>query len=122
MKTQEFAYYLQGYFEINGSDNIISTRMANVLDNKLKKLETAQTDAPQLLEFVGMVKGLLPLLKSESTTNDMRATLSKQIGDQLNNAFVHAIDPSYAGDQNQFNQTHSGGKKPTTDLEPGMRC
>ena len=105
---REFAFFMQGYFEINGDIAPIGPRQIEAIDKKLQRLELSEGTAPKLLEFVGMVKGVLPLLKDQNLPREMHDQITKQIKDQLNDVFVHAIDPTIKGDQQGLRAIHKG--------------
>jgi hypothetical protein len=108
MKAADFAYYLQGYFEINGGDaGLTQPQIQSVLKKaeSVTKGQGAAEDKAQ--EFVSYTKGALSTV---ARINLPRAEWLKDITDdlktKLNDLFIHAIDASYAGDQSTFNNIH----------------
>ena len=122
MKTTEFCYWLQGYFELGG--DTLTTKQISIVNAHLDlvfkyiQLTKAKPDAGS--SFCYLLKGMLlagnpdvPYIKSE-----------------LNKCFLHEIDPTYGdqGVQNILNQAHSGDSPKITDMtdENGyhviMRC
>lgn len=99
---RELAYAIQGFFEISGSDQLTREQAKAVLDmaGQLPKTsELAQFMSDTVLDYGA--KGAGPI-----------------IARHLADVFHHDIDPSYDGDQQDFQQIHDGDK---LDLGP-MRC
>lgn len=104
MKANEFAYWLQGFFEINGSDAALTAAQAKAILAKTEKVELAQGN-PQTLAFVAYAKGSLSTA-SRVASDELLKVVTDDLKTKLNAVFVHEIDPSYEGDQNQFGKIH----------------
>jgi hypothetical protein len=102
---QRLAYWLQGFFEIGGSDALS--------DEQIKKVAKAAQDAPasDLSKFI---------LSTVLDNLDNHQAIGPLLAKKLAETFKHDIDPSYPGDQSHFNSIHSGGKPPGPDNV--MRC
>lgn len=123
MRAVSFAYWLQGYFEIQGKDENLSMEQARKIFKKAESVK-AGTDAVEQSAkgSVEFIKGLLVLAVQTNDANAL-AFATKQIRDNLNNLFIHSVDPSYEGDQTNFNNIH-GNKPPGSGFnqQPGVRC
>ena len=118
MRKQEFAYWLQGYFEISGGTSI-SLDAAALIKEKLENAKKDKaTQSADFDHFLGQAEAFITILVSDTTDPGTRELLGKEISKALNDLFVHAIDPSYKGDQKQFGKIH----KPNGNGYTGMRC
>lgn len=115
MNAIEFAYWLQGRFELDSRD-LTRDEMAVVAKRAaaVKMPQQASAAESRAVAFVGLAKGLAgtPGIASEVVC----VTLRKE----LNDLFIHAIDQSYKGDQQKFNDLHGGDKDEGPVLRP--RC
>lgn len=119
MKATEFAYWLQGYFEIGGGE-LSSQEQLNLIFQKLRqvKRDGQEPSEKKAAEFANnLVYVIMPAPGAQNPVDIAKA--SATLKQQLHDLFVHAIDPSYQGDQGKFNDLHGGGFPPR---EPGMRC
>jgi hypothetical protein len=119
MKATNFAYFLQGYFEVAGEDATLSKQQAEQVLKKAAEVKAGDTPAEQhALTFVGYTQTKIQFAftsgKLKEATDDIRK--------ELNSLFEHAIDPSYEGDQQQFSDLHKPGRKDPYGHGPGMRC
>ncbi len=107
MKAAEFAYWLQGYFEIKGGDAPLSNAQAQQILEKVKsvKAENNPVEA-QANSFSDYAKGLLFPVTLEDQSDKFLASVTKELKTKLNDLFVHAIDPSLPGDQSVLRQAH----------------
>lgn len=112
---QQLAYYMQGFFEISGTTDL-SEKQARLLVSKILKMETKGEVAKNTLIMLGLDDNL-------EFTNDLTEA-GANISEYLNSVFHHDIDPSYAGDQNKFQDIHDGGKPPRPTRPDGfnVRC
>ena len=124
MKATEFVYWLQGYFEINGAGNDLTQAQAQAVFKKAESAKSGQGDVEEKAqEFVKFADRILyPTTLENFVDAKYLKTATQELKAKLNDLFIHAIDPSYDGDQNQLNQTHNGGPKPPLDYGPGWRC
>jgi hypothetical protein len=127
MKATDFLYSVQGYFELNGSDApLTQQQMQKVLKlaDSVKKGEGPLEDKAQ--EVVEYTKGALSAVsKINLNSNDLLKVVTEDLRRKLNDTFIHSVDPSYAGDQNTFNQIHKPDlPMPSTPFNrpPGVRC
>ncbi len=92
LTSTEFAYWLQGSIEI-GELNTFTEDQIAVIKQKLEEVERDNA-------FTFMLKVLLDRLKYNQVFDT--------INTELQSMFIHDIDPSYEGDQAQFNKIHAG--------------
>ena len=105
IKTEtEFAYWLQGFFEISGTDQL-TVDQAKIILEAAKTLPANQQKLAQKI--------------TDTIIQNGAANAGPELAEILNDMFEHHIDPSYAGNQNQFNSIHNNGKGPN---KPGVRC
>ncbi len=106
MKTPEFLYWLQGWFEIE-EPTIISTKQVLIIKKhidltlKYSELNKETKLKDNLMPVIHAIKGILEMDKIDEASTSYVAYL-------LNNAFKHEIDPSY-GDkdiQDVLNNIH----------------
>jgi hypothetical protein len=107
MKAVEFAYWLQGYFEIKGGDAPFSNAQAQQVLEKAKAVKAENGPAEtQAHSFADYAKGLLFPVSVEEQSDRFLAAATKELKTKLHDLFVHAIDPSVPGDQEPLRQTH----------------
>ncbi len=112
MRAREFAFWLQGFFEIDGSTNAMTTRQAKDIVAKIEKVDmtaTANDDSDKKAQaFVQFANGALspvfymPQENQAAFLEGVTARLRKD----LNDLFVHAIDATIPGDQSQHRRAH----------------
>lgn len=116
MKAVDFAYWLQGYFEISGG--ALDIAKITAIYNKLQSVEMTAGNNPtekKAAEFAtNLYRVILP--PPGGTLDVAQATAT--VKQQLHDLFIHAIDPSYDGDQNHFHGLHGG----PGGNRPGVRC
>jgi hypothetical protein len=104
MKATEFAYYLQGYFEIDGNDRALTNAQAK------KVLERAKQSKPdgnaQAQSFADYTAGVLFPVTVEDQSDKFLSTVTRELKTKLNDLFIHAIDPNVPGNQEQLRNTH----------------
>lgn len=104
MKATEFAYWLQGYFEIDGNDKPLDNAQAK------KVLERAKQSKPdgnaQAQSFADYTAGVLFPVTVEDQSDKFLATVTRELKTKLNDLFIHAIDPNVPGNQEQLRNTH----------------
>ena len=111
MKAQEFFYWLQGYFELTGSDKISPSQAECILRHS--DLVLAADKAPPLT--IGAIRALCIAI-----TNGLEdSRIQDQICAIVDSHFEHVIDPQAGGAdvQDRFNYIHNGGPG-----GPVMRC
>lgn len=117
MKATEFCYWLQGYFEISGADSTLSYNQFNQLRKKLAQVSKDQTPGS---DFVTYLRGVLDAVQQLPlvTQADQAPTFTALIKARLNDTFLHAIDPTIKGDQQQQRRLH----RPDGDGGPVPMC
>lgn len=104
MKAREFAYWLQGYFEISGHETpAVVPAQVEIISKKLDTVELTSGE-DQINEMIGYIKSKLEILKYlAEPNNQMNQVLYHEIGisvaKKLDDVFLHAIDPSAKNDQ-----------------------
>lgn len=122
MKASEFAYWLQGYFEIQGGAEALTATQAQKIYDRTQKIAPAQTDVDAKAQsFVSFAQGVLLMATQNAGDANTLKFVTDTLRTKLNDTFIHAIDPSYAGDQTHFQHTHDGGPV-LPPRQPGMRC
>jgi hypothetical protein len=125
MKFDQFAYWLQGHFELQ--DHFSDETLANSKENKNQFLTGMQVDCiknhiqlhfecvkrekadPD--PFICWLDGSLTYFENLPTTQ--QETLVVEVKTRLNNLFIHKIDPKMPGDKKSLQDIHDGKK--TTD-------
>jgi hypothetical protein len=112
MKATEFAYWLQGYFEIKGGDAPLSNTQAQQI---LQKAKTVKADATpvevQSRSFVDYAAGMLFPASLEEQPDKFLSAVTRELKTKLNDLFIHAIDPTLPGDQEKLRETHKPDDK-----------
>lgn len=110
MKATNFAYWLQGYFELNGSDASLTEKQAKNLLQKAESVTRGQDKAEEQAQgFVEYTKGALLAVKQGVATPALLNMVTNELKTKLNDLFIHAIDPTVPGDQQQHRKTHRPG-------------
>lgn len=122
MNARDFAYFAQGFFELNSDAESLTEKQAKQLYKKAESVVKGQggiEDKAQ--EVVEYTKGLLFFATQNHSNADLvRQFLSSStqaLKEKLNNLFVHAIDPTVPGDQQQLRDVHNPKRPPTGGLE-----
>ena len=118
MKAVEFAFWLQGYFEISGGAPELSGDQLRAIAKKAETVKAENTPAEQAAKsYTDYVRGALSLLPEGGPVDTgMAVKISNNLQGKLNDLFVHAIDPSIQGDQQRFRDIHRPGRKPGSDV------
>lgn len=88
----DFAYWVQGAIEIG--------EITTLSDKQVMMIRRRLNDIPKLDKFSGSVFLLLAMCTPQEAFDGINKELQKK--------FIHDIDPSYDGDQEFFNDVHSG--------------
>ena len=110
MRINEFFYWLQGYFEISGTTEALTSEQCTCIIKHLDLVNvvdmTRATKMRTLLDLA--VEGVLPLAIA---TTRIRGEVSEQ--------FIHVIDPAAGGPEVQakLNAVHGN-----IDGRPNKRC
>jgi hypothetical protein len=121
MKAVEFAYWLQGYFEINGGAEALTTVQARQVLHRAGTV-TAGRDEVEIkaASFIAYTQGILfPVTQAVPPSQEFLKMATVDLKNKLSDLFIHAIDSSYAGDQAQFGAAH---KPDFPNYGDGMRC
>ena len=128
MKAVEFAYWLQGYFElsIGGATSVVpvvlSEKQIQIIKNHLALVREVDRDN----SFTSWLNGILEAIEL-GLKIDEKATA--KIQEHLNNCFQHEIDPTYKGDSKKLAEIPAGtlippprpsGRRPDDDRR--IRC
>lgn len=112
MKAAEFAYWLQGYFEIKGGEEPLSNAQGQAILAKAKAVKAdAGTVEEKAHSFADYAAGLLFPISVEDQSDKFLAAVTKELRTKLNDLFVHAIDPTLPGDQAVLRNTHRADDK-----------
>jgi len=104
MKAVDFAYWLQGYFEVAGEGTTMTAAQAEKISQKAKTVDAGSGPAEaEARNFVSFTQGVLVLAKQPGADLALVGTTLKT---RLNELFLHAIDPAVPGDQPQLRRTH----------------
>lgn len=113
MKAQEFAYWLQGYFEIT-EPAIIELNKIEIIKKHLDLVFEFDKVNSHIKNFCYRLSGMLALRRINDQGLDEDTTAL--IKSELSSLFIHSIDPTY-GDakmQDKLNQIH----KPSKPVRP----
>ena len=91
----QFAYWLQGVFEI-GEIDALTKDQAMIIRRRLNDVKDKQP-------YIVLLWAVLATQSLSVATSELRKL--------QNNIFVHDIDPSYEGDQEFFHDLHTGVKQ-----------
>jgi len=97
----QLAYWAQGYFEIAGTNELTEAQAKAVA-----KAANAVEQKGELAKFI-----------VDHVLDNGFDSLGSVLAAKLEEKFHHDIDPSYEGDQDQFDQLHGGDPN-----GPVMRC
>lgn len=110
----ELAYFIQGFFEITGSNKLSeeqAERIASFTCEILKK------DPLEPKPTCHMIMRHLRVQSPDFFDRQNLGTASEKIAKDLNDIFAHEIDPTYEGDQKVFGKTHN-----SSESGPRPRC
>lgn len=122
MKHAEFAYWLQGAFEILEPEYLTAKQAGIIIAhlNLVRKIEGSNNDFE--MELRGMLEAAIMAM------NEVTTPVLDAIKEKLNGLFRHEIDPSYEGDPQELQAIHDGLKPdrpdflkpvPLSELNPG---
>ena len=119
MKAVDFAFWLQGHFEIKGDNAPLTRQQADVV---LKKAQTVVAGPgaaeAQAQVFVSFAQGaLLMATQSPVLDNGALTFATDTLRNKLNDLLVHAIDPTIKGDQEQLRRTHRPDRRNDSGFE-----
>ncbi len=125
MKFDQFAYFLQGYFEITGSvesrqecpdcntqfstvtpSSLTASQVACIKNHIKLHLECALREEIQPEPFICWLDG--SLLYFDKLPQEDQENLVLEIKERLNNLFIHKIDPKMPGDKESLQDIHDG--------------
>lgn len=119
MKAVEFAYWLQGYFElsiggVSVAPIILSEKQIQIIKNHLALVREVDRDN----SFTSWLNGILEAIEL-GLKIDEKATA--KIQERLNSCFQHEIDTTYKGDPKKLAEIHAGTLIPPQPQPPGGR-
>lgn len=117
MKARDFAFWLQGYFEILSTDAPLTIAQGRQVAEKLEQVDDTSDD--KVGKFAEFARGLMAAVQSLPGEPQKEAALqgiTPMLRKALNDVFLHAIDPTIKGEQQQLRRTHRPNDK---DTPPG---
>lgn len=120
MKAQEFAYWLQGYFEITQPATVESNKI-DIIKKHLSLVFEFDKVNSHIKNFCYRLSGMLALTRLNEHGLDKDTT--ELIKSELSSLFIHSIDPTY-GDikmQDKLNEIHKPSK-PALNKNGIARC
>jgi hypothetical protein len=117
MNARDFAYFAQGFFELNDGAKSLTEAQAKQLYKKAESVVKGQGGVEdKAQEVVDYTKGLLFFATQNHPNSDVISTFlsssTKALKEKLNDLFVHAIDPTVPGDQQQLRDVHNPKRPP----------
>lgn len=115
MRINEFFYWLQGYFEINGTADDLTSEQCTIILRHLDLVDVGKGGSPDAARL-GKMRTLLDLAV-EGTL--LRGIATEKIRSEVSEQFIHVIDPAAGGPEVQakLNAIHGN-----IDGRPNMRC
>lgn len=111
MNATGFAYWIQGFFEIHGNDPVLTDQQAQLVLKTARAVKGGDSNSERDAQaFVDYTAGMLFMCELGLTPKGFLEKASKELRQQLHDLFVHAIDPSYEGDQEHFHDLHNPGR------------
>lgn len=112
MTPTNFAYWLQGYFELKDTEpgGVIKLTGAQVtiIKNHLKLVrETAKRRKKSVEPFIVWVDTAIDVAVEAKMDNEVLTTLIRK---KLVDTFIHVIDPNYGKHKDELLDVHDGGK------------
>lgn len=105
MKAQEFAYWLQGYFEIAEPATVELSKIEIIKKHLSLVFEFDKVNS-HIKNFCYRLSGMLAIQRINGQCLDEDTTAL--IKSELSSLFAHSIDPTYGNEvvQNKLNQIH----------------
>lgn len=124
MKFDQFAYWLQGHFELGALtagvySRILTTAQARSIKAHIQLyLECASREEENLEPFICWLDGILTYY--DKLPEFEQESLVVELQKRLNNLFEHKIDPHMPGDKNFLQDIHDGEtpKAPAPIFDP----
>ena len=109
MNAVQFAFWLQGYFEIQGGTPSLNTNQAQAVLKKAQAVRAENSEAEREAgAFVAFTEGTLSVAL-EARDPALLTSTTGRLATKLNDLFIHAIDPTIQGDQTHLRRTHRPG-------------
>jgi hypothetical protein len=128
MSDNEFFYWLQGFFELSGSQAPLTHEQAECIHRHIDLVREHNRPSAQgpiiaarLPERIAGINALVEMITADNSGTDAIAAMAtKAIRANVHEQFVHVIDPAAGGPEQQakLNATHSG----SPDRPPVYRC
>ena len=116
MRINEFFYWLQGYFEISGMADALTSEQCTLILRHLDLVDVGKGGSPDAARL-GKMRTLLDLAVEGTLP---RGIATEKIRSEVSEQFIHVIDPAAGGPEVQakLNTIHGPG----TGYGPGKRC
>ena len=106
MRASELCYWLNGFFELSGSQDALTKEQFKCLQAHLNlALMTEQDNRSDGLKFLNFLEGVLGTAEA-GATNEATQAIRKRLADE----FEHVIDPSYNLDPKKAQAVHDAWK------------
>ncbi len=102
MRARDFAFWLQGYFEVTLSNDALDAAQAKQVLAKLEKIETGNDATEQAIgAYANFAKGLLSTVEYIAPEDQakMLTGITAKLRSGLGDLFANTIDPAKPGDQ-----------------------
>lgn len=119
MEYRDFVYWLQGYFELGGSQTLNKEQVKKVY-NHLKmtfKYNEKNEKSSKARDFAFWLDGVI-----SQQSEGLILMTCPEIARRLNNVFEHEIDPSMPDPTKELTALHTGPKWPTPPPGVTYRC
>jgi hypothetical protein len=130
MTDNEFFYWLQGFFELGGSQAPLTHEQADCIHRHIDLVREHNRPAAQgpviaarLPERIAGINALVEMITADNSGTDAIAAVATQaIRANIHAQFVHVIDTQAGGPEQQsaLNKIHGGCQ--STDGPPVYRC
>ena len=109
MTPRSFAYWLQGYFEIQDDNTPLNAEKSKAILKKIEAVDMSERNVdPRIARSIGYIEGQLETAVKIGY-EDVFDEITKNIKTRLNRVFRHAIDPTIEGDQKDLKRRHKPG-------------
>lgn len=117
MRTNEFFYWLQGYFEIRGivAAADLTAEQFTCIVRHLGLVDVGEGGSPGAAR-IGKIRAIVEFALDGSMPIE---AATKKIKAEVHDQFVHVIDPAAGGPEAQAHLNAVHGNIPN---KPGMRC
>lgn len=121
MNSKDFAYWLQGYFELRtDSTSILTETQIKIIKQHLELVKVTDKKLQGFCAWLNTIFELLDTLKLSFNVS-FNEELMKILSIKLNEEFKHVIDPTYSA-QEVLNKIHSFRDKDSDHPGSMIRC